>query len=314
MQRLAEDYDPLVNVDLTHLRTYDMQRFGWAICWIKSGDRPGYGHRHPKDVADKFAELLRIVNAVNDLGEEAARMLSEELLAQRVVPIRGYPPAASSGPSDLSEALRDNSAALRRMLEESCRVLQELQSTASGLDRAVALALKDSTDAPTLTRQAVIECSPWGGTPGKYHLRIFHPPGRLPVVVIGDLVDNPSASITNAMEGIARAVSKEFLGGISPDRIVWIRYYPAERFFDFNDGGPTSDPTRLDFAPPFERVVFRDRSYDNLTWEPLDDEEIEELVGGPVREWHTRDYLSIRLQDEGAPYITIHPSAGRHSG
>jgi hypothetical protein len=130
-------------------------------------------------------------------------------------------------------------------------------------------------------------------------------------VVIGDLTDNPSTSITNAMKRVTRLVSNRFLGGISSDRIVWIQYYPAERFVDFNDVDPTDLlTTGLDFVPPFERAVFRDRSYQDLTWEPVGDEELEELVGGPVRQWHARDYLSTRLQAEGIPRITIPDPVG----
>ena len=278
-------------------------------------DRAGYGHRHPKDVADKFGELLRIIHAVNDSVEEAERILGEELRAQRVVPIHRRPSVAPERASHVAEALRKDSAALRRMLEDSGQVLQRLQSTSLGLDRAQAIAVKDTTDAPTLTRQAVIECDLEVGTPGKYHLRIFHPPGRLPVVVIGDLTDNPSTTITNAVERVTRLVSSYFLGGISSDRIVWIRYYPAERFVPFSDIDITDHPTaNLDFVPDFVRVIFRDRSYQDLTWESLVDEEIEELVGGPVRQWHARDYLSTRLQEEGLPHIALPDPAGPDRG
>jgi hypothetical protein len=281
----------------------------------QSGDRAGYGHRHPKDVAEEFGELLRIVGAVNDLVEEADRMLSEELRAQRVVPIHGASSAAPDQPPDVGETLGEDSAALRRMLEDSGQALQRLKSVALGLDRVAAIAVKDSMDAPTLSRQAVIECDLQVGIPGKYHLRIFHPPGRLPVVVMGDLTDNSSTSITNAVERVARLVSNHFLGGISSDRIVWIRYYPAERSVPFGSYDVTDDPTvDLDFVPDLERVIFRDRSYRDLTWEPLLDEEIEELIGGPLRQWHARDYLSTRLQEEGLPHIALPDPAGPDRG
>jgi hypothetical protein len=300
------------------LSVYDDLRYAaLRLTYLLSrrSDRAGYGHRHPRDVAEEFGELLRIVHAVNDLVDEADRILGEELRAQRVVPIRGSSSVAPDQPSDVAEALGEDSATLRRMLEDSGQVLRRLQGTAMGLDRAQAIALRDSTDAPTLSRQAVIECDLQVGTPGKYHLRIFHPPGRLPVVVIGDLTDNPSISITNAVERVAQLVSNQFLGGISSDRIVWIRYYPAERFVSFGSYGVTDDPTAdLHVVPDLERVIFRDRSYRDLTWEPLLDKEIEELVGGPVRQWHARDYLSTRLQEEGLPYIALTDPAGPDRG
>jgi hypothetical protein len=282
----------------------------------RNGYRAGYGHRHPKDIADEFGELLRIVHAVKDLADEADRMLNEELAAQRVVPIQDSPSAAPDQVPDATATLREDSAALQRKLEESGRALQRLQSTALGLDRAAAIAVKDTTDAPTLTRHAVIECDLWGDTPSKYHLRIFHPPGRLPVVIIGDLTDNPSTSITNAVERVTRLVSKRFLGGISSDRIVWVRYYPAEHDALFSARDLTDHPTaNRDIGPNFMRVVFRDRSYQDLIWEPLDEEEIEELVDGPVRQWHARDYLSTRLQEEGHPHIVVtDPTGFDHGG
>ncbi|MQY34581.1 hypothetical protein SRB17_25510 [Streptomyces sp. RB17] len=170
-----------------------------------------------------------------------------------------------------------------------------------------------SADAPTLDDEAVLVIdqyalpfrSPhWYGH-ANYHVRVFRPEkAPKPVVVMGDLDNDPVASITNKCPEVTVIVAHLVLGrpGVHPTRLEdharWLTYYAAH--------GPMAEMFRevYDFEvvpgyrPPL--VKLRNRG--------LRREEAEDLVGGALARWQQQDYTVAGLQRRGVRVMRVHPA------
>lgn len=136
-----------------------------------------------------------------------------------------------------------------------------------------------------------------------YHVRVFRPDGsQKPIVVMGDLNDDPVASITNKCPEVTVIVANLVLGrpGVHPARLAdharWLTYYPrdggvGERFCEVHDFSVVPG-----YVPPLVTHKFDDLGRD----------EAEILVGGSLAAWRRRDYTVAKLSRRGVRVMRVH--------
>lgn len=106
--------------------------------------------------------------------------------------------------------------------------------------------------------------TPRNAAEGLCGVSIFQAAPDMAVVVLTEFQHNPGMSVTNAVDVIATKVRRAFLGGVSPENIIWIeRYEYGTRAGETT--GETFDFVALNwtggaFAGPHWRPVGRDRS------------------------------------------------------
>lgn len=89
--------------------------------------------------------------------------------------------------------------------------------------------------------------------------------GPLPVVIATERSDNPGASITNTIERLAAALSKET--GWAPGDFVLVEHYPADRYGARKGELPRS----------LSRVTF-ERAWGGVSWSHLEIDGLRELL------------------------------------
>lgn len=110
--------------------------------------------------------------------------------------------------------------------------------------------------------------APWNATKGLCGVSIFQAAPDMAVVVLTEFQRNPGMSVTNAVDVIATKVRRAFLGGVSPENIIWVERYEAGtrvgetagETFDFVSMNWTGEA----FAGPHWRAVGRDRSAEDF--------------------------------------------------
>jgi hypothetical protein len=168
-----------------------------------------------------------------------------------------------------------------------------------------------SADGPALADQAALVIdqyalpyrSPqWYGH-ANYHVRVFRPADApKPIVVMGDLDNNPVASITNKCPEVTAIVADLVLGrpGVHPTRLEdharWLTYYAAtdglgEQFCEVHDFTVV-----LGYEPPLVTLKYTDLRRD----------EAESLVGGAIAMWQRRDYTVAKLERRGVRVMRVH--------
>ncbi|MER8161876.1 hypothetical protein [Streptomyces sp. NPDC094472] len=174
---------------------------------------------------------------------------------------------------------------------------------------------RGSAEAPPLDDKAVLVIdqyalpfrSPhWYGH-ANYHVRVFRPENApKPVVIMGDLDNDPDVSITNMCPAATAIVANLMLGhpGVHPTRLEdharWLSYYAAadggmrERFCEMYD---------FDVVPGYQPPLVNRKS------RALHREEAENLVGGALSRWQQQDYTVVGLQRRGIRVMRVHPAS-----
>jgi hypothetical protein len=163
-----------------------------------------------------------------------------------------------------------------------------------------------------LAHESLICHQGFHGIDGLCHVRVFEQDGRLPVVIAGELDDNPGSSVTSAIEMVAAAVKEEVLPeGREFELIEHYSYSldassePSFERVRFAHADPDQDPpcagtvavTDCREAALLDGPVVLD-DFRSPRWEPVAD--IEELVGCEVRVWPTGRYTAQAVAgDEG---------------
>ncbi len=166
---------------------------------------------------------------------------------------------------------------------------------------------------PTLADEAVLVIdqyalpyrSPdWYGH-ADYHVRVFRPENaQKPIVVMGDLANDPVASITNKCPEVTAIVADLVLGrpGVHPTRFEdharWVTYFAATDGF----GESFTEVHGFDVVPGYRPPLVKNRH------RHLRREEAEDLVGGALRAWRRRDYTVAKLQRRGVRVMRVHPA------
>lgn len=146
-----------------------------------------------------------------------------------------------------------------------------------------------------LTRELLMAYQGLDGCEGLCHVRVYEQPGRLAVVIVGGLDDNPGTAIALVIETVAAAVQRRLFADGREFRLI-------EHYRDAIDGSRTSTYALVRFGHcsvlegagvregagvecPGVEGAFRDPR-----WEPIDD--IEQLLGCEVAVWWPGRYTA----------------------
>lgn len=141
------------------------------------------------------------------------------------------------------------------------------------------------------------------GTAALAHIRVYEQPDGSVVVIVGELTDNPSTSVTNAIEAVAEQVYK-LVGQRRPYRLF--EHYPdhgGPGEFDevtFTGTGGRPGATVMGVEPDGSRRPIRqerspDPEFTGPKWKRLSHVEIEALVGEPVQTWEPGQYVAANV-------------------
>uniref|UniRef100_UPI003F497D93 hypothetical protein n=1 Tax=Amycolatopsis sp. CA-096443 TaxID=3239919 RepID=UPI003F497D93 len=255
----------------------------------------GFSHdinlRWPSNAADVLAETSRASGALAELVELAATGVLDDLRKGALValsPADGphVVPDQAAVAADYTEAAN----AMIELLREVTTELEKLSGAVGQLQHTSTAIGTTEADGPTLVAEAVLEYKlPGMSNTGRFHVRVFHPADAKPLVLLGDMADNHSTSVTNSVEEIAATVAEELLDGAAWDSVAWVQFYAPGRYAAVSTG-----MTQLiEFAGPFEGPVWRGIGHDRL----------EELAGGPVKTWHAKDHTLTTLTARGVSVL-----------
>lgn len=144
-----------------------------------------------------------------------------------------------------------------------------------------------------------------GGAEGICHLRAYEHADARPVVIVGELTDNPGTFVPNAIENIAAAVQRLLYADGREFQLI--QHRPPDEFLavTFDHISPSDNPRDPSHRP--ETVVIvgpdddiqripgsaRHGDFRNPKWTRMD--MIETLTGGPVQRWDPTEYTAVAL-------------------
>jgi hypothetical protein len=169
-----------------------------------------------------------------------------------------------------------------------------------------------------LTSDELLVFQGFNGCTGLCHARVYERPGGLPVVIVGQLDDNPGTFPSTAIEMIAAAVQSTFFADKREFRLV--QYYspkfPGPSFVEVQFAHRSVDENPQD-PGQYTGVVYLADGEGRLTqvsrgspkegdfrdprWKPIED--IELLVGCQVKEWPARQYTARNLFGEAGARV-----------
>lgn len=256
--------------------------------------------RWPHNTAALVQALQQVAETSSELVGEATETTGYELAAGRTVPGEATT-SDSSVQADVVKQFENIRRTAAQQLTEAARNLEQLGALVDGLERS--LGPVTTADGSTLVDEAILECiSPFMSGIGRYHVRLFKASeDAKPLVAIGDLSDNQSASVMNNVEEIAATAAETLLEEADGHAVEWVQLIPAEMF-------PTPSTTDVVLAYERERrekieLVIFGEPFASPDFRPIDRTILEELAGGPVRFWHASNYTSAELVWSGVRVI-----------
>ena len=267
-----------------------------SISELSSG---GVDRGWPADAATALHEASRVSELLAELVRYATGPVLDNLDRGIVVAL----PTAGAKDVQNQPAVaayhRGAAETIAGLLGEASAKLEELSEQIAHLQNATnAVPGASQLDGPTLDTEVVLAWRmPGMVNESRFHIRVFRPSDELPVVVMGNMGDNHSQSITNAAAEVAAVVAEELLGGAAHDSVRWVQVHPPGQFL-----GPNSESGMIQavrFEQPYRRPRWRHQTHD----------ELEELVGGAVRIWHSSDYTVPVMTERGIPIL--HPDTKR---
>jgi hypothetical protein len=246
----------------------------------------------PADAASALHEASRVSELLAGLIPSAIEPVLDNLDRGSVVPSSPAGARCLAGQAGYQKGTVEAIAAL---LGEAAVKLEELSRRVVNLQHTIGSVTGDGQkDGPTLDAEVVLEWRmPGMANESRFHVRVFRPSGKLPVVVIGDMSDNHSQSITNVVVDVAAVVTEHLLGGGPQNSYQWVQVDPPGKF-------PSAD---ADFGV-IQAVSFEDR-HGGPRWRRQTHEGLELLAGGAVRRWHSSDYNVAVMSNRGVPIL--HP-------
>lgn len=235
----------------------------------------------PATAAAVLTEIARGTAALSDLVELATEQVLGGLRSGALVALRqGDGPREVPDQAAVAEAQTHLAKSAAALLLQTTATVNALAEQVAALRVTSTVAGGGDADGPTLVAEAVLRFRPPNKVnEGRYHVRVFQPPSRQRVIVLGELADNRSTSITNLVEELAATVAEVLLDGTPHDTVTWVLAHPDGLFGE---------------AGRMEVVRFR-APFTDPEWGYIDHDRLEGLVGGPVKIWHASDYTVPRL-------------------
>jgi hypothetical protein len=267
-----------------------------SISELSSG---GVDRGWPADAATALHEASRVSELLADLVAYATGPLLDNLDRGSVVALADAGAKDVPNQPTIAAYHRGMAEAIAGLLGEAAVKLEELSGQIAQLQHtANAVPGASRHDGPTLDTEVVLEWRmPGMVNESRFHVRVFRPSGELPVVVIGEMGDNRSQSITNVIAEVAAVVAEDLLGGAAHDSFRWVQVNPPGQFL-----GPDSESgviQAVQFEEPHGRPQWRNHTH----------AELEQLAGSAVRTWHSSDYTVAVMIKRGVPIV--HPEAKR---
>lgn len=249
----------------------------------------------PADAATALHEASRASHLVADLVTYITWPVLDNLDRGTVVAVPSAGVKDVPNQAAVAACHRETAETIARLLGEAAMKLEELSGQIAHLQyTTTALPGASQHDGPTLDTEVVLQWRmPCMVNESRFHIRVFRPSGERPVVVMGDMGDNRSQSITNVVEVVAAVVAEELLGGATYDSFQWVQIEPPGRFH-----GPASESGVIQ-AVKFESPYGRPRL------QHLTQDELEQLAGGAVHMWHSSGYTVAVMTKRGVPIL--HP-------
>jgi hypothetical protein len=241
--------------------------------YLLAPEHPGRcsGWPQPPDAAEALGELARLAEQVPALAEQADQIIGRELRDWRLIPA---PAAAadqarerSAASARLGKKLHDSAAATRSELDKAAQELRRMQLRVRELRRTMQAAVAGPGDGPTPNRQYLVRCKPLGWS-AVYHVRIFRPHRQRPLVIIGELGDSYSTSVTNGAEKIASAISEHILHTRDENAAIWVQYEPAEQYFYPPLPDDDSDHASLHSREDQAQLLLFEPGFTGVGWRP----------------------------------------------
>lgn len=268
---------------------YAASRLSYLLGHPSGPDLPGRGLRDPEDAAEALLLVQAAVTAAAETADEVITSIRDDLQEHHLMGA-----SRSTENSEAAKLIRE-AREVRDATSGLSTSLSRAQEVVAGLRRASAADLAETRDGSTLQDQFVLECVLGSAAgPGRYHVRVYEHPESTLTVVLGDLADNHSISVTNGVERLISLLRDHILQLPGPTS-NWIQYEPAERL----SVHPFLDSDRWQIVGILDPLEVAEPK-----WSSIRPAEVERMVGGPVRRWHARTYTSTRLRRDGVRIVT----------
>jgi hypothetical protein len=157
----------------------------------------------PGPAADVLAEAVRASEALAGLITYAVGRVTTNLSEGGLVALPGEGAKSMPNQAAVAEEHMSSAVDIAAQLDRASSQILALSSAIARLQHtgtAAALGAKPD-DGPTLDTEAVLEYRlPGKSNTARFHVRVFRPTVGQPVVILGDMADNHSDSITNSVE------------------------------------------------------------------------------------------------------------------
>lgn len=164
-----------------------------------------------------------------------------------------------------------------------------------------------------LTHELLLTYPGIGGAQGICHLRAYEQPGAQPVVIVGELTDNPGTFVPNAIENIAATIQRL----LYPDgrEFQLIQHRPPDEFLTvtFDHVSVSDNPQDPSHRPETVVIVgtdddiqripgnLRQGDFRNPRWTRMD--AIEARIDCPVQRWDPTDYTATALDGSAGEHL-----------
>ncbi|MEU8661870.1 hypothetical protein [Actinoplanes philippinensis] len=246
------------------------------------------------DLARLLAALGRVLRGVTEALDDA------ESTAARVHQLRGSPYGESDPELTVLDSFRVElgsvSEAITPLLAEAVRHLSEAEYRI--YPRLVSPGIGASFDGLTMLRNlCVISVS--GSYPSMFHVRLFSPAEGPKVVLVGELADNKSKTM---LSHPAKTITEigETLADLLDGTEIWVSYLPQDYGRHRGQELPVELPN--DSVGGNALRVLKEES-EKFIFHRLEWAELEDLVDGPIKRWHSRDYRMPVVLADGASLV-----------
>lgn len=245
----------------------------------------------PSTAAAVLTEIARASSALQTLVGEGTEKIIQGLRRGSLVALpHGDGPRSIPDQAAIANDQAQLAAAAADLLGQASAAVTALAEQVAALRVTSTATGEGAVDGSTLVQEAILLITLRGSfNEGRYHARVFQPRQGNRLVLISQLADNHSGSITNRVEILAKTIAAAMLDGAASEEVNWALVYPDGLF-----GESRGTLQEVRFNGLFTRPGFGGLTQDRL----------ETLAGGPVKRWHTSNYTLPLLTGAGVPVLT----------